>query len=166
MFDIAYSILARLLQTLCFYTDDLAFADPAQEVAEYHDIMPGNMKIELCKMLGSLFFLLAVFGIGVWLFKKYLKSRGSILSNSSTIKILDRRSLTQKTCIYIIRVVNKTLVIAETGDRVTLLTEFPPNTDLNELIESTNKKKNIYPTSKLMEEILRPNKEFCTQEVE
>ena len=40
----------------------------------------------------------------------------------------------------LIKVANKTLVIAERGDHVTLLSEFPPNTDLNTLLQQDQKK--------------------------
>ncbi|SHE10207.1 putative inner membrane protein [Chlamydia abortus] len=104
------------------------------------------MKLEMFKMLGSLTLLLALFGIGVWAFKKFLRSKGQGLGNSSTIKILDRRSINPKTCIYILRVVNKILVIAESGENITLLSEFPPDTDINDLMQQ-NEKKRSSPTS-------------------
>ncbi|ANH79140.1 FliO/MopB family protein [Candidatus Chlamydia sanziniae] len=119
--------------------EDLALAEHAQEQITFQEMFPGNMKLEMFKMLGSLALLLGIFGIGVWAFKKFLKSRGHGFTNSSNIKILDRRSLTPKTSIYLIHVVNKILVIAENAEKVTLLSEFPPNMDINEYIQQQRK---------------------------
>lgn len=107
----------KILSFLIFCIDDLALADTSSEQIHLPGMFPENMKLEMFKMLGSLTLLLALFGIGVWAFKKFLRSKGQALGNSSTIKILDRRSINPKTCIYIIRVVNKILVIAESGEK-------------------------------------------------
>ena len=91
-------------------------------------------------MLGSLILLLGICGVGCWFFRRFLRSRGHVPSIHSSIKALDRRVLASKTSIYVIKVANKTLVIAERGDHVTLLSEFPPNTDLNTLLQQDQKK--------------------------
>ncbi|QVE48930.1 FliO/MopB family protein [Chlamydia crocodili] len=144
----------KIFSYLTFCMDDLALADASSEQINLQGMFPENMKLEMFKMLGSLILLLTLFGIGVWAFKKFLKSKGQGFGNTSTIKILDRRSLNQKTCIYIIRVVNKILVIAEAGEKITLLSEFPPNTDINELLQQ-NEKKGPSDTSDFLSKSIR-----------
>ncbi|WP_201456824.1 FliO/MopB family protein [Chlamydia sp. 17-3921] len=134
MFHKLYTLLIQL-------SDDLAISDAIQDHSSFQEMFPvGNMKIEIIKMLLSLTFLLVVFGIGAWTFKKFVKSRGQGCSYSSIIKILDKRSLTPKTNIYLIQVANKILVIAENSEKTTLLSEFPPGTNINELIQNDEKK--------------------------
>ncbi|MEF9497259.1 FliO/MopB family protein [Chlamydia sp. 04-14] len=144
----------KIFSYLTFCMDDLALADTSSEQMSLQGMFPENMKLEMFKMLGSLMLLLTLFGIGVWAFKKFLKSKGQGFGNTSTIKILDRRSLNQKTCIYIIRVVNKILVIAESGEKITLLSEFPPDTDINELLQQ-NEKKGTSSTSDFLSKSIR-----------
>jgi flagellar biogenesis protein FliO len=43
----------------------------------------------------------------------------------STIKVIERRSLSPKTSIYLIEIHEKTIALAESADGVALLTEFP-----------------------------------------
>ncbi|AAP05133.1 FliO/MopB family protein [Chlamydia caviae] len=144
----------KFFSYLTFCMDDLALGDTSNEHMGFQGMFPENMKLEMFKMLGSLILLLTLFGIGVWAFKKFLKSKGPGFGNSSTIKILDRRSLNPKTCIYIIRVVNKILVIAESGEKITLLSEFPPDTDINELLQK-NEKKEHASTSDFLSKSIR-----------
>lgn len=144
----------KIFSYFAFCSDDLALADTSSEQINLQGMFPENMRLEMFKILGSLILLLTLFGIGVWAFKKFLKSKGQGFGNSSTIKILDRRSLNPKTCIYIIRVVNKTLVIAESGEKITLLSEFPPDTDINELLQQ-NEKKGPSSTSDFLSKSIR-----------
>ncbi len=148
----------KILSFLIFCIDDLALADTSSEQMHLPGMFPENMKLEMFKMLGSLTLLLALFGIGVWAFKKFLRSKGQALGNSSTIKILDRRSINPKTCIYIIRVVNKILVIAESGEKITLLSEFPPDTDINELMQQNEKKRSSSTSAFLSKSIQKLHK--------
>ncbi|WP_138031841.1 FliO/MopB family protein [Chlamydia trachomatis] len=133
--------MLRLFQhILCFLEEDLSFVDVPQELSFVNEAFSGSMRWEVGKMLGSLLLLLGIFGGGCLLFRRFLRSRGHLPSGNSSIKILDQRVLASKTSIYVIKVANKTLVVAERGERVTLLSEFPPNTDLNELIQKDQKK--------------------------
>ncbi|WP_348663938.1 FliO/MopB family protein [Chlamydia vaughanii] len=157
----------KIFSYLATCAEDLALADNSSEQMNLQGMFPENMKLEMFKMLGSLILLLTLFGVGVWAFKKFLKSKGQSFGNHSTIKILDRRSLNPKTCIYIIRVVNKILVIAEAGEKVTLLSEFPPDTDINELLQK-NEKKGSLSTSDFLSKSIRKfqkNKNVSTGQV-
>ncbi|AQT77389.1 flagellar biosynthetic protein FliO [Chlamydia gallinacea] len=145
-----HDFLSRFL----FLSDELALSDSLHESASFQSMFPDNMKVEMLKMLGSLVLVLTLFGIGVWIFKKFLKSKGQSFGNHSTIKILDRRSINPKTCIYLIRVVNKILIIAETNDRITMLSEFPPDTDINALLKN-DENKNSFSTSDVLSKSIK-----------
>ena len=123
-----------------FLEEDSSSASIPQELFFVNEAFSDYMRWEVGKMLGSLILLLGIFGVGCWLFRRFLRSRGHVPSIHSSIKVLDRRVLASKTSIYVIKVANKTLVIAERGDHVTLLSEFPPNTDLNTLLQQDQKK--------------------------
>ncbi len=108
--------------------------EAAQE-APLKEFLPLNMRSELFKMLFSLVILLGAFGVCIWAFKKLLRHKTSRLGSSSAIKVLDKRALTPKSSIYLVEVANKVLVLSESNDTVTLLSEFPPNTDITELMK-------------------------------
>lgn len=114
-------------------------ASIAEDVVKLQSVLPDNMRFEMLKMIGSLVLLLGVFGFGVWLFKRFARPGGRTIGSSS-IKILDRRVLTPKTTLYLIKVVNKVLVIADNSERTTLLTEFPPDTDIRTLLQQDSPK--------------------------
>lgn len=136
----------KFFDFLIYLSDDLALVNAIQDQISFQEIFPpGNLKIEIAKMLLSLVFLLTMFGIGAWAFKKFVKSRGQVFSGSSIIKVLDKRALTPKTYIYLIQVANKILIIAENSEKTTMLSEFPPNTDIGELLQ--NQKDNQLPSS-------------------
>ncbi|AHK63064.1 hypothetical protein BOKEGFJH_00190 [Chlamydia avium] len=139
---------------LLSFSEELALSDSSHDSVSLQSMFPENMKVEMLKMLGSLILVLTLFGIGVWAFKRFLKSKGQSFGNHSTIKILDRRSITPKTCIYLIRVVNKILIIAEANDHVTLLSEFPPDTDINALLKN-NEQKNSFSTSDMLSKSIK-----------
>ncbi|AAF39236.1 flagellar biosynthetic protein FliO [Chlamydia muridarum str. Nigg] len=133
--------MLRLFQhILCFLEEDPSLVEIPQELSFVNEVFSDSMHWELGKMFASLILLLGIFGLGCWLFRRFLRSRGHIPSSNSSIKVLDRRVLPSKTSIYVIKVANKTIVIAERGEHVTLLSEFPPNTDLNELMQQDQKK--------------------------
>ncbi|WP_213318464.1 flagellar biosynthetic protein FliO [Chlamydiifrater volucris] len=110
-------------------------AETAQE-APLKEFLPLNMRSELFKMLFSLVILLGAFGVCIWAFKKLLRNKTSRLGSSSAIKILDKRALTPKSSIYLVEVANKVLILSESNDSISLLSEFPPNTDILELMKS------------------------------
>lgn len=96
-----------------------------------------SMQKEFLKMSFSLILLLTFLFITVWLFKKFLKSKGNIFNKSSLIKILDKKSLTQKSSLYIVKVANKLLIIAESPAGIQYLSELPADTNFQSLLNET-----------------------------
>lgn len=146
-------MLTKLIQIFAsfFCTEDSFIIDASDSLSMPY-IFPDNMKAEVLKMCVSLFLLLAVFLVAVFAYKKYIGSRSSHFHKSVTIKVLDRRSISQKTCIYLLRVVNKILVISETNNHVTLLAEFPPDTDIHQLCSEQTSP--TYKQADLLEKVM------------
>lgn len=85
-------------------------------------------------MLFSLATILVVILIISWIFKRLLNTRMQQLNTSSLIKIIERRSLTPKTILYVLEINGRDIAIAESINGVTLLSHFmeplatnPPN---------------------------------------
>ncbi|MEG0036695.1 MAG: FliO/MopB family protein [Victivallaceae bacterium] len=112
------------------------------ETMEVTGPFPTTMKTEFLKMGLSLFLLLTIFTVCVWAFKKFLKNRSTRFNKgSSAIKILDQRALSHKSVLYIVQVVDKILIIAESSEEIRMLSEFPEKTDLNTVMSELQSKK-------------------------
>lgn len=87
--------------------------------------------------LGILIFLLFAF---MWLIKRMTNSRIEQLNTTSDIKILERRSVSPKTSIYLIQIEDKRIAITESLNGVTLLSELPTNSQFDEILAKKFKK--------------------------
>ena len=72
-------------------------------------------------MLASLGLIVALILIAGWFFKRVLHTRIEQLNTTSAIKIVDRRTLTPKTTIYLLNIDGKQLAIAESINGITAL---------------------------------------------
>lgn len=75
--------------------------------------------------IGEFFYMLLMLGLLIslvmftsWFLKRMLHSRIEQMNSSSTIKVLEKRSLSQKTHLYLIEHEGKSLLIAETPTHV------------------------------------------------
>ncbi len=117
-----------------------------------------SMKKEFLKMSFSLILLLTFLFTSIWLFKKFLKSKGNIFNKSSLIKIIDKKNLSQKSSLYIIKIANKILVISESPSGIQYLSELPLETNFQDLFhENIN---NIKKSSSSSDIILRSLKKL------
>ena len=117
-----------------------------------------SMKKEFLKMSFSLILLLTFLFTSIWLFKKFLKSKGNIFNKSSLIKIIDKKNLSQKSSLYIIKIANKILVISESPSGIQYLSELPLETNFQDLLhENIN---NIKKSSSSSDIILRSLKKL------
>lgn len=138
-----------------------SFMDASENTSDIEITTPPfkmSMQKEFLKMSFSLILLLAFLFITVWLFKKFLKSKGNIFSKSSLIKILDKKSLTQKSSLYIVKIANKFLIIAESPSGIQYLSELPADTNFQSLLNET--KNNDSKPSKSRDLILRSLKKL------
>ncbi len=76
-----------------------------------------NMMITLGFIIGVLFLLL-------WVFKRMLHTRSQQLNVQSHIKILEQRSLTNKTTLFLLEIDEQNILIAESASGITHLTEY------------------------------------------
>jgi flagellar biogenesis protein FliO len=79
---------------------------------------------QFLSMLSTLGIVVAVILFITWVLKQLLSTRIQQMNSSSAIKILERRSLTPKTAIYLLDVYGKGIAIAESQNGVTRLSEF------------------------------------------
>jgi flagellar biogenesis protein FliO len=79
---------------------------------------------EFMNMLATLGFILALILIVAWFVKRMLNTRIQQINTTSPIKIIERRSLTPKTAIYLIEIYDKAIAIAESQNGVTSLADF------------------------------------------
>lgn len=99
-----------------------------QEIVEelkYVDGKGGDTRF-FQEFMNMLFYLgIIVFFIIVltWFLKRMLASRVEQVNTKSSIKILERRPITQKTTIYILGIFGKTVAIADSTNGITLLSE-------------------------------------------
>lgn len=92
-----------------------------------------SMQKEFLKMSFSLVLLLTFLFTSVWLFKKFLKSKGNIFNKSSLIKIVDKKNLSQKSSLYIVKVANKILILSESTSGIQPISELPEETNFKDL---------------------------------
>jgi flagellar biogenesis protein FliO len=88
--------------------------EPPPEVIETH----GSFIGEFFYMLLMLGILISIVMFTSWFLKRMLHSRVEQINAASTIKVLEKRSLSQKTHLYLIEHEGKSLLIAETPTHV------------------------------------------------
>ena len=80
--------------------------------------MFGKMIVSLAILLGLLFLVLLIF-------KRFLYTQAQKANDSSLIKIIEQRPLSQKATLHLLEIKGKKVLIAETAAGVTLLSHFP-----------------------------------------
>lgn len=86
----------------------------------------GNDKFfsEFLNMLATLGLVIALILIAAWFIKRLLNTRMEQINTSSLIKIIDKRSISPKTGLYLLEIYDKKVLIAETQAGVAKLAEF------------------------------------------
>lgn len=84
----------------------------------------GELYLEFFKMIFMLGVIIAFLLLIMWFIKRMLSSRIEQLNTTSVIKILERRPITPKTALYIVEAFDKRLMIAESHNGVTLLSDL------------------------------------------
>lgn len=106
-------------------TNDTIF--PVEELFE-EARKPGDDKffVEFIKMLATLGLVIGLILIVAWFLKRLVNSKLEQANLTSAIKVLERRTLSPKTSIYLIEIHDKTIALAESAEgRVARLAEFP-----------------------------------------
>ena len=79
---------------------------------------------EFINMMATLGLIVSLILIIAWFLKRMLNSRQEQANATSLIKVIERRSLSPKTAIYLIEIEGKSLVVAESHNGVTRLTDY------------------------------------------
>lgn len=90
---------------------------------------------EFLNMIFTLVFVLVLILGTIWFLKKMTRTRLQNLNRSTGIKILERRALNQKSSLYLVDILGKGVVISESPAGIQVITEFPPGTDIELLLE-------------------------------
>lgn len=93
--------------------DPFGITEPATDVPE-----PNRFVGEFFYMLLMLGILISVVVFTSWLLKKMLNTKITQLNANSTIQIIERRALSNRTTLYLIDMEGKTMLIAETPTTV------------------------------------------------
>ncbi|NGX53687.1 MAG: hypothetical protein K1000chlam4_00404 [Chlamydiae bacterium] len=95
---------------------------------------------EFVNMLVTLGIIIVMVIASVWILKRIMRSRMRNLNHSTGIKLLERRSLSSKSSLYLVDILGKAVVISESPAGVQLITELPPETNVEELLETKQEK--------------------------
>lgn len=79
---------------------------------------------EFIKMLGTLGLLIAIMIFSSWVLKGMLNKQKQRMTSSDSIKVLERCQLSHNGSLYLIEVDNKTLLVGESAQNITLLTDL------------------------------------------
>jgi flagellar biogenesis protein FliO len=90
---------------------------------------------QFVNMLLSLGFILVLIFVSVYFLKRLMRSRIQHLNRSTGIKILERRALNSKASLYLIDVLGKGVVIAESQAGIQLVTELPNDVNVGEKLD-------------------------------
>lgn len=110
---------------------------------------------QFVNMLLTLGFILLLIFVSVYVLKRLMRSRIQHLNRSTGIKILERRSINSKCCLYLIDVLGKGVVIAETPAGIQVVTELHPDVKVEEKLEALNQE-----PSEIRDSILKKLRRF------
>lgn len=125
--------MKRCLALFLFFFTPLFGEDITGEIAK--ESQSYNYWSEFVNMVVTLVFVLILIFAAVWLLKKIMRSRVRTLNRSNGIKILERRPLNPKAALYLVDILGKGVVISESQAGIHVVTEFPENLKVEELLE-------------------------------
>ncbi len=117
---------------MLFLADSLL--DAATEGTTY------NYWAEFVNMLITLFVIVALIIVSVWVLKRVMRSRFKQLNDSTAIKVLERRALNPKASIYLVDILGKGVVIAESQSGISLIKEFSEDDNVGLLMDQLHEK--------------------------
>lgn len=80
---------------------------------------------QFMKMLGTLGVLIAVMVAASWSLKRMLNTRVQQLNDTSLIKVVETRTLSNKSSLHLVEIEGKTFFIGESMNNITLLATLP-----------------------------------------
>ena len=94
-----------------------------------------NYLSEFVNMMLVLLLIVALLFVTVFVLKRVMKARMHSASRTSSIRILERRALGQKSALYLIDILGKGVVISESAAGIQLVKEFSDDIEIGELME-------------------------------
>lgn len=121
----------NMLFSILFYFTPLAaqvkqIPLPA-ELKEAENVPETRFMSEFFYMLFILGIIVVMLYIGAWMFRRMLAQRNQQMNITSNIKIVEQRTLSPKSALYIIEVFGKSMLISESMNGVKFLSEVPEN---------------------------------------
>jgi flagellar biogenesis protein FliO len=132
--------MKRCLALFLFFCTPLSAADTINEITAKEG-QSYNYWSEFVNMLVTLGFVLILIFATVWLLKKIMRSRVQTLNRCNGIKILERRPLNPKASLYLVDILGKGVVIAESPAGIHVVTEFPDTVKIEELFDQIQEEK-------------------------
>lgn len=87
---------------------------------------------EVVNMMATLGLIISVILIFAWFLKRMLNTRQEQANTTSLIKVIERRSLSPKTAIYLLEVEGKSMIISESVNGVTRLANYDSPEEVEE----------------------------------
>lgn len=95
---------------------------------------------EFISMLGTLAFVIFVILCVAWFLKRMLKTRMDMINQSSHMKIVEQRTLSPRSTLYLLDVFGTGMVVAENASGVFKIADLPAGTELPEVEAPTRRK--------------------------
>lgn len=91
---------------------------------------------EFINMMMTLVFVLGLAIVTLLFIRKMMRSRAKQLNLSTGIKVLEKRVMSQKAALYLIDILGKGVVIAESPAGIQVVTQFPEGISVEALLEA------------------------------
>ena len=126
------------------------YAFPLEEILPRKVEQGDRFFSEFVKMLGILGLILGLILLMAWVLKKVMNTRIQQINTTSPIKVLESRTLSPKSAIYLLEIQGREIAVAESLNGVTFLGEFPQVAESSEDLA-----RNPVSFSKILEEKTR-----------
>lgn len=94
-----------------------------------------NYMSEFVNMMLVLLLIVALLFVTIFVLKRVMKARMYNASRTSSIRILEKRALGQKSALYLVDILGKGVVISESAAGIQLIKEFSDEIEIGELME-------------------------------
>lgn len=102
---------------------------PLEDVIEKPNKQNDKFFAEFLNMLATLGFIIGLILIAAWFLKRLMTSRLEQKNLESSIKIVEQRTLSPKTMLYLLEIRDKIIVVSESHQGVTKLAEFTEHSE-------------------------------------
>ncbi|MFN0065628.1 MAG: FliO/MopB family protein [Chlamydiales bacterium] len=131
---------------LALLADDTLLLDNIVEGKSY------NYWGEFVNMIITLIVIIGLIFLSVIVLKKIMRSKIQQVNRTTAIKILERRSLGQKSALYLVDILGKGVVISESPAGINLITEFGKENDVVEMLDK--RYQDAMPTTSFKERLI------------